>query len=266
MLIRFIAVCSVIVCLGVPSHAALIARYEFASGTPLADSSGNGYGLTQAGTVTFGSATIGSATLRTASATNGASTSSNVLSRTSGGFGSSTMDALTISLWGNFSSTQLNDDLIAASNGTGGWELQNTSSTTQYGVFQYTGGTSTAGSALGATTVTSSVWHHYVITQSAGTLSLYVDGTFRSSSSTALTGALTELYLFRGGVFNSGSARGWNGSLADVQVYDQALTLTQVNTMFNNPGTVAIPEPSLIGVIAAGVAATLVIRRRKIAL
>ena len=63
-----------------------------------------------------------------------------------------------------------------------------------------------------------------------------------------------------GNNLHAGTSSGFGGSLDDIQIYDQALTPSQISSLFLNPGSV-IPEPSSLGLLLTG----LVICLRRVA-
>lgn len=258
-LLSFLAALPLVICTS--ADAALVARYQFATGSTLVDSSGNGYGLTQNGTVNFSTASVAGVTMGTANATNVAANANNRLSRTAGGFGATDMEAMTVTVWLNPTSTaNLYDDALTARGGTQNWNLQSVSTTPSFSVHQYSIGTTDAGEPLTGASTTFGNWAHFAIRQSGGTLSLFLNGALIDSDTTSITNTLDSLYLFGGGNTSSGSVRGWTGSIADVQVYNEALPNAAIAYQFANPGSV-VPEPtaSLLG----GLGMLTLLRRRR---
>lgn len=93
--------------------------------------------------------------------------------------------------------------------------------------------------ALGATSVDDGAWHHIVGVRKAGELKrIYVDGKIEDVASLG-TVEETIAPLLIGGVFAGGVAKGhFTGSIDDVQIYDEALTPTEIDRLFNNPGSI----------------------------
>jgi len=71
-------------------------------------------------------------------------------------------------------------------------------------------------------------WYHVVMIKSGNTVSLYIDGIFDSSGSKGSEHIAGYNLIF--GYYNSY----FNGSLADVRVYNRALTQTEINTLYGS--------------------------------
>ena len=86
-----------------------------------------------------------------------------------------------------------------------------------------------AGAALDVsitkTGVGAGAWHHFSLVRNGGTLSLYVNGMIAGSDSDFILSFNPALSLKLGGTGNTGSLDRWfNGNLADVAVFNTALT------------------------------------------
>ena len=86
--------------------------------------------------------------------------------------------------------------------------------------------------------VTDGSWHYLVATRNAitGEIILYVDGSQAAQNSTSGgTNALTDTSTIRIGRTWSG-ARYYNGDIAEVHIYDDVLTSSEVSTIYNSGG------------------------------
>ena len=78
-------------------------------------------------------------------------------------------------------------------------------------------------------------WHHYVVLFDGDWMYLYIDGIMRISKNTSLTNIRDSSNPLRIG---SGYGYYFNGLIDDVQIYNYALTATQVKTLFNEGAAV----------------------------
>lgn len=113
--------------------------------------------------------------------------------------------------------------------------------------------------AVSSASVTDDQWRHIVgVYNTDGTRLIYVDGAPGQGGVAAANVVANTQPLYLGGL---GGASSYTGLLDDVQIYDQALSATQVLFLFTHPGQ-AIPEPAGIGVLVLAAAGMLVRRRR----
>ncbi len=140
-----------------------------------------------------------------------------------------------ISLW--FKGTPVagtNQNMIALINASGASANQVGFRDTNLVVWSY------GGTALVSTTAPSDgLWHQLIYTYDGVTDSLYLDGTLKSSSTTAVhqTGAPAAAYL---GTYAPNSEM-WNGSLDDVRIYNRALTSGEISLLAggSSPATIS---------------------------
>ena len=77
------------------------------------------------------------------------------------------------------------------------------------------------------------VWYQVAVTREAGLLSMYINGALNNSSSTAITGTLTNSDNFIIGRDNYGSGSGYfNGQMADWKFFDVALSAPQIKELY----------------------------------
>jgi hypothetical protein len=103
-------------------------------------------------------------------------------------------------------------------------------------------------------------WHFIavVVPDSAtfADVSWYVDGSttdLNTSTNTLDIATGTGPLAFSDSILTAGTNdRVPNGFLDDVQVYDVAPNQTDISFLYNNPGSVIIPEPSTFALIALG--------------
>jgi len=101
--------------------------------------------------------------------------------------------------------------------------------------------------------VNNNAWHHLAMTVdiSASKLSLYVDGVLANTQTMAI-GSLPSFNNFEiGRLGRPAPVDPYQGLVDDVQVYDQDLTLSEVQYLFANPG-LAVPEPGAFALAGVG--------------
>ncbi|MBK1883823.1 LamG domain-containing protein [Luteolibacter pohnpeiensis] len=105
-------------------------------------------------------------------------------------------------------------------------------------------------------------WHLLVMTVSISSeiMSLYVDGVL-ANTQIMTTSALPNFNNFEiGRLGRSSPVDPYQGLVDDIQIYDQALTASEVDFLYANPG-VAIPEPRIVALLGLGM--SLSIRRKR---
>lgn len=109
-------------------------------------------------------------------------------------------------------------------------------------------------------------WQHlvYQFDNTTDTLSVYRDGVLNWSIITGAGDPLFDQALVIGGN-PSGGGTAWDGQIDDLQIYNRALTPTQINFLRDNPGAnLNLPEPlSLTAWAIAGVGLFVVARRSR---
>lgn len=113
---------------------------------------------------------------------------------------------------------------------------------------------------LSATVSLSDEWHQFTITDNDDTFSFYLDGSFISSTYNTYpfpdpSAPLTIGYLET----DAGGPSGYTGDIADLTLYDRALTSNEVEGL----STLSVPEPSTWAMMAAGAGIMLGFRRRR---
>jgi hypothetical protein len=124
-----------------------------------------------------------------------------------------------------------------------------------------------ANGVTSTTTVNDNAWHNIVgVYTAGGTHSIYVDGApaEETKGSAAVIDSVSAFYV--GGVGTIGNptvADGrYTGLFDDLQIYNQALTDSQVSFIFANPGQV-VPEPSGVVLLALSTALLPRLSRRR---
>lgn len=247
------------------AQAAIVSVYHFdeTSGTTAADSAGSFNGTLSAA----GSSFVGG----------GISGNAISLERAQGGFvnmGTSfpafTSGNFSISFWVKTTSTEADSLFLSqhkagtqngyfvALNTTGGGGALNKATFVAGNEFVSQGATSSA-------TVNDGVWRNLVaVYQSGGARSIYVDGLLSGSTPSSAAFTLGAPFLI-GGVreivgTNNPESR-YTGLIDEVQVYDHALSSTEITYLYQNSGQV-VPEPSASGLLAGG-ALLIALRRRR---
>jgi len=282
------------------THAAIVAHYEFeeTSGTVLVDSSGNNYDGSVVSSVGGAdlnvTGTVGSSAYQPYTGTGDRDANYGVVTQTvATNFGISGNSARTISLWFNTSSFGDQQRLIGYGTGSASQfdiVVENGSNansgdgniTTENRIgLRYGNGNVFFDADNSGNDFDINTWYHVAVVydgttmdlESIGTasdgsgLSFYVNGGLVDTAAgnlgnptQALTTALAD---FTFGIDSQKAAftGEYTGLLDDVQIYNEALSATDVSSLYNNPGTV-IPEPSSTALIGlAGLA--LFLRRRR---
>lgn len=109
-------------------------------------------------------------------------------------------------------------------------------------------------------------WHHLALTidLTSATLNLYVDGALASTQNFSTGAVLFPVFnnFEIGRLGRQGTPTdSYGGLVDDVQVYNTALTASEVNYLFTHPG-VAVPEPGALALAGLGLL-SLVSRRRR---
>ena len=181
---------------------------------------------------------------------------------------------LTISAWVYSNSSPNQWASIVKNWGGGAFHFGLNSTTGMLGNYLNSGvgGTIQAPSAL-----TLNVWHQVAFTYDGTLHKLYIDGalvqTVSSGVPTSLSSAGTTMgigvKLANGdstAAASDGSQGYWKGQIDDLAFYDNALTESDITTLYNNgiAGVSAVPEPSTYGLIGAGaLAGAAFVRRRR---
>ncbi|MFK7909974.1 MAG: LamG domain-containing protein [Akkermansiaceae bacterium] len=248
------------------ADAALAAHWTFdeGAGTTAADSSGNGYTVTESisgGTWITGKS--GSAIDEGHYSVDGHTTgaASQALNFAGG--------SVTVSLW-------ITDPTSTGFGGIAGFESRGSGSDI-YG-FKH-GGDTLNWTAVGTSPLTapdtlanysaatSDGWIHIVGTYDGvtGASTMYVNGT-QVATETEAAGIpdKTPPSIFVIGRYSNDTTEQFTGAIDDLQVYDEALSATDVSSLFANPGLdlASIPEPSSTALLGLGGLA-LIFRRRK---
>lgn len=118
-------------------------------------------------------------------------------------------------------------------------------------------------SYVGSTTLNSSTeWYHLALTRDGTTLSGYVNGqSVFSSSQTAYNFVLNNSLLL-GKLYDGPN---FTGAMDDVAIWNQALTGSQIQSLYAGTATPAnvVPEPSMITIMIAGAFSLLAYAWRK---
>lgn len=86
--------------------------------------------------------------------------------------------------------------------------------------------------AMSSVAMTNNTWHHLVGTvSSTGNMKIYLDGVETGSNSGAPARNMTQSIL--SGVYMRGDIQFFNGEISKVQVYDTALTTTEVEDLYS---------------------------------
>ena len=235
---------------GVGPIAGLIAHWNFdeGTGTTAADSSGNGLTATTTASTTWIAGVSGTA----------ANDPKFTLSDSSSLALADGNTAFTISLWAN---TTTSDDfaVLAGFEGTSGTGDRYAIKTSGGNIEATIGG---ATAAANLPTTSNGNWIHIVAVNdpTAGNSRVYVNGTQSGADGSVINLSSSTSQWTMGTYWNS-NGYDYTGALDDVQVYDEALTASDVTFLFNNAGASVIPEPSAIALL--GLSGLALLRRRR---
>ncbi|HLP11239.1 MAG TPA: LamG-like jellyroll fold domain-containing protein [Flavobacteriales bacterium] len=102
------------------------------------------------------------------------------------------------------------------------------------------------------TALTNSLWYHFVLVYTDDSLKLYVNGILENkiAKGFASTFSATEPVLL-GASGDPSNDRYFNGTLDDIRIYNRAITLEEVDSLFNeaDPATVGLAEFSAVNSI-----------------
>lgn len=249
------------------AQAALTAHFTLdeTTGTSVADSSGNSNTGTLVGTADLTATGQSNTGLGVSASGDGFSTGSLISGNA----------ARTVSLWFNASTIDNTQRRLSSvgSGAAGSFDitLENDTGGASIGLRYGNGNMFWSGDSELGQAVQTNTWNHVVVTYDGSTLvadtslKVYLNGTLlardggnnNNSGQTLNTNATAW-------AFANGAASLASGSIIDdVQVYDTALTQSDVNFLHANVGsTVAVPEPSSTVLLGLGGLA-LILRRRK---
>jgi alpha-N-arabinofuranosidase len=235
------------------ADAALIAHWTFdeGAGVTAADSSGNGLTATTTAATTYVTGASGTA----AQLPRFTLADSSSIALADGG------TAFTISLWAN-TTTSNSFAVLAGFEGTGG-------DGDRYGIKTSSGNIeATIGGAVAAAnlpTTSNGSWIHIVAVNdpTAGNSKIYINGV-QSGADGGVINLSSITSQFTMGTYWNSNSYDYAGALDDVQVYDEALSASDVTFLFNNAGTaVGVPEPSSTALLGLGGLALILRRRRR---
>ncbi|HEY4330691.1 MAG TPA: LamG-like jellyroll fold domain-containing protein [Phycisphaerae bacterium] len=244
------------------AHAALVAHWAFdeSPGATVAQDSVGGINGTLVNNAAFVAGGISGDAVQFSSATNDYITMGNHFGFTSGSF--------TVVAWIKTTSTNFEVEVSKHhSNSPDGYYLAtNHDPAFNYGALNkswFYDSTSASGVAISTKTINDGAWHQVVGVYTAGsTISHYVDGVFQSSNTATTIVANDAPFMIGGYLLNATSSPTgqYNGLVDDVQLYDTALTQSQISQLFQTPGSV-VPEPASLALFALPVLAILTRRR-----
>ena len=157
--------------------------------------------------------------------------------------GTVSLSSFTISAWVNMSSSQSGWGSIVMKQNSFGLEVQNGT------VYANIGNGATWNNTV-STPLTAGAWKHVVQTYDGTTNRIYVDGVLKASGTGAFTNASSNLLI---GSWNT-TSEFFNGKIDEVQVYNKALTSTEVQSLYTSivPPTNPTPTTYTVTVAKAG--------------
>lgn len=210
------------------------------SGTTAHDAGPGLHNATLTGSPTWAGASPGSGVTRGSLAFDGSSdyalTSGTVLD---------TAKSFTVSAWA-YPTAASHFGTIATECGTNHCAMyleENTSGEWEFAAENSDAATSTVAEVNTATPVTLNTWTHVVgvFDANAMTVTLYVNGALVGTSGTSAAFTATNPLVIGGADYGSGGIDAdWEGNLADIRVWNQALTASQVSEVYNDGGAGAL--------------------------
>ncbi|MES2922998.1 MAG: sialate O-acetylesterase [Verrucomicrobiota bacterium] len=82
-------------------------------------------------------------------------------------------------------------------------------------------------------------WHHYAVTASGTTITLYVDGVFSATATGKLTGFTVDTV---GEAYTSGNDFDFNGQIDEMWIFDEALSAAKIAGLYNSNDPDAPPS------------------------
>lgn len=252
------------------ANAALMAHWSMDGGTvpnaspaTLSDVSGNGYDLNKVGSSTTYATGVSGTGLQTP-------TYQEVVASGNSALALEGVSAVTLSAWVWLKGDDSDNDFtgsqgIAGFSGTGTGSDSYAFTTTGNGMRWSYFADNQRNLDANFTPDANGAWYHFVGVYEDGVGgAIYVNGVLASSNTTTTDGKLSSTRTglkFDIGTYTNSASYTSKKLQDDVQVYDEALTLPQIQSLYNNPGSV-IPEPSTTALLGLGGLA-LILRRRK---
>ncbi len=238
----------------VTGYSAAIAHWTFdeSSGTVAHDTAGTFHGNLSPSGAAFVSGGISGNAISLNRAANGFVNMGNVLGLTSGSFslvawvkmntGDTASDTVVLGKQQIFS----NNGYFLAVNSTGGGGLVNKA------IF-YQG--TIVGAPVSTTSVNDGAWHQIVaVYQAGGNKSIYVDGSPAESTKVSQAFIGNSAPFLIGGISIVPDGR-YSGLIDEVQIYNHALSDSDVSFLFNNPGRVVLECSVQLAAVQAQLAA-----------
>jgi hypothetical protein len=142
---------------------------------------------------------------------------------------------LTVSAWFKTSTSQVGkfinrDGLVS---GTRDYALYQNGTNLQFWVSQSGNITETVLTSTGFT-ANDGNWHHAVGVCNGTNIELYIDGVLNVSGTNSISGINTSTYINEIGSRTTGTGNFFNGELSNIQIWDTALELSDVEDLYNN--------------------------------
>ena len=215
-------------------------KLDEASGTTAYDASGNGNNGT-----TDGATVDSSGKINTSYSFDGADDQVGITDSVSGNLDFGT-DDFSVSAWIKNSQTLASDLNIYGvankfgSNSAPGWTLSLRGGGTYKGLLFRIGASDGLQDVVPTTNqstlLSNGNWHHVLVIRKSGTGYLYIDGSLVGSNTASKTVSSTNNFVI--GNYDQSGAYRFNGQIDDVRVYNHALTLPQVKTLYNENSAV----------------------------
>jgi hypothetical protein len=91
-------------------------------------------------------------------------------------------------------------------------------------------------------------WHHIAVTRSGTTQTSYLDGVLKATAVITAGPGIGDETFNIGYNRKTGSTVNYNGSMADLGIWDNALTQSQIQSVMTN----GVPEPATLALLALG--------------
>lgn len=141
---------------------------------------------------------------------------------------------MAIAFWINPNASQVSLANVINKHGSGnaGFTLQQNSASTNAYAFAWGNGSGYTCDSTTLFTATANMWQHVVVSKSGAVLTAYLNGVQSGTCTGSFSTIATNSDNVNIGRWTSGAARYWGGSLDDMRLYNRALSVSEVKTLY----------------------------------